>query len=92
MNKRRSLIDIYADILNAIDHEACKTHIVYKANLNFGRCKRYIDDLAKGGMVKAQTNSPSKWGVTNRGREFLKKHREFKGFFNQRGRQNLGVE
>ncbi|GAI58018.1 unnamed protein product, partial [marine sediment metagenome] len=32
---RRSLIDIYADILDAIDDGSCKTNIVYKANLNF---------------------------------------------------------
>ncbi len=77
--KRRGLIDIYADILSAIDDGACKTHIVYRANLNFDRCKRYIDDLAKGGLVKVQTNSPSNWAVTERGREFLKKQRELRG-------------
>ncbi len=77
--KRRGLTDIYADILGAIDDGACKTHIVYRANLNFGRCRRYISDLAKGGLVKAQTNSPSNWAVTERGYEFLKKHKELRG-------------
>ena len=78
--KRRGLIDIYADILNAIDDGVCRTRIVYKANLNFNRCKRYMDDLFRGGLVKAQTNSPSTWAVTKRGYEFLKKHRELRGF------------
>ena len=78
--KRRGLIDIYADILSAIDDGFCKTRIVYKANLNFNRCKRYINDLARGGLVKVQTTSPSTWAVTERGYELLKKHKELKGF------------
>ncbi len=81
--KRRGLIDIYADILSAIDRGACRTHIVYRANLNFNRCKRYISDLSKGGLIKIQTNSPSTWTVTNRGHEFLKKHRELRGLLSQ---------
>ncbi len=81
--KRRGLIDICADILSAIDNGACKTHIVYKANLNFGWCRRYIGDLANGGLVKVQTNSPSNWAVTDRGREFLKKYRELRGLLSQ---------
>ena len=71
--RRRGLIDVYADILDAIDDGLCKTSIVYKANLNFGRCRRYIDNLARCGLVEVQTNSPSTWAVTDRGREFLKK-------------------
>ena len=81
--KRRGLIDIYADILNAIDDGACRTRIVYKANLNFSRCKQYIRDLAKGGLIKVQTNSPSTWAVTDRGHELLKRHRELKGFLSR---------
>lgn len=81
MEGRRSQIDIYADILNAIDQGDCKTHIVYRANLNFVRCKRYMGELHKSGFVKKRSNSPLAWVVTDRGREFLKKHREIKGFF-----------
>lgn len=72
---RRSLIDIYADILDAIDDGSCKTNIVYKANLNFNRCRRYMDGLVKSGLVQIQTNSPLSWAVTEKGHEFLKKHR-----------------
>ena len=79
--KRRSLIDVYADILDAIDDGLCKTKVVYRANLNYDRYKRHVKNLAKGGLVKVQTNSPSTWAVTERGREFLKKRRELGGFF-----------
>ena len=81
--KRRGLIDIYVDILNAINDGACRTHIVYRANLNFNRCKRYMDDLASGGLVKIQHRSPSTWAITKRGYEFLKKHGELKGLLSQ---------
>ena len=77
--KRRSLIDVYADILDAIDDELCKTNIVYKTNLNYDRCKRYVRDLARCGLVEVQTSSPSNWAVTEKGRKFLKKHRELRG-------------
>ena len=81
MKERRNLIDIYADILKIIQDGARKTHIVYRANLNFTRCKRYMGELHKSGFVKKRSNSPPAWEVTERGHEFLKKHKELKGFF-----------
>jgi len=74
--RRRGLSDVYADILNAIDDGLCRTKVVHRANLSYDRCNRHMNNLAKGGLVKVRTNSPSNWAVTEKGREFLKKHRE----------------
>lgn len=74
MHERRDLIDIYADILREIDRGGKKTHIVYKANLNFNRCKRYMAGLFKGGLVKIKSSSPSAWAVTDQGYDFLRKY------------------
>ncbi len=78
MAEKRTLLDIYADILSAIDDGRNKTNIVYKANLNFNRCRRYMNSLIKGGLIKIQTNSPSAWAVTDRGHDFLENYRELR--------------
>ncbi|MCK5626233.1 hypothetical protein KAI11_05190, partial [Candidatus Bathyarchaeota archaeon] len=40
-NKRRSDLEISADILKVALHGAKKSHIVYRANLNFEVVKKY---------------------------------------------------
>lgn len=76
IERRRDTIDIYADILRAIARGCKRTHIVYKANLNFNRCKRHMADLFKGELVEIKSSSPSTWEVTDKGREFLEKYEE----------------
>lgn len=76
---RRDSISLYADILWAIEPGHRKTHIVYKANMNFSRCKRYMDELLGMGLIEVKTRSPPMWTVTERGREFLEKHMELRG-------------
>lgn len=76
--RRRCRTDVYADILNAIDRGACKTHIVYRANLNFGRCKQRMTELRRAGLIEVRTHSPPSWAITDRGREFLKKCEEIR--------------
>lgn len=76
---RRDLTTIYVDILRAIELGARKSHIVYKANLNFCRCRRYLDDLLGMELIKIKTHSPPTWTITERGLEFLKKYGELRG-------------
>ncbi len=80
---RRDTISLYADILRAIGPGARKSRIVYGANLNFGRCGRYLGELLGMGLVEIKTHSPPTWTVTGRGREFLKKCCELKGILPQ---------
>ncbi|MCW4040749.1 MAG: winged helix-turn-helix domain-containing protein, partial [Candidatus Bathyarchaeota archaeon] len=42
---RRDKIEIFADILKVAKNGAKKTHIVYKANLNFSTLKNHIKRL-----------------------------------------------
>lgn len=76
---RRSLEDIFADLLAVLERGYNITNIVCKANLNFARCKDHMRDMHARGLVKIVTNSPSSWVVTDKGHEFLKKHEELKG-------------
>ncbi|KXA99046.1 hypothetical protein AKJ41_06040 [candidate division MSBL1 archaeon SCGC-AAA259O05] len=71
---RRSKLDLYADILEAIKEKSRKTHIVYKANLNFKRCEDYLQELKDNGLIKVKAHSPLQWDVTEKGKEFLEKY------------------
>lgn len=48
---RRNNLDICADILRVSRGGAIKTHLVYKANLNFKIVKRYIGGLTESGLL-----------------------------------------
>ncbi len=88
---KRELIDIYADILRAIGFGARKSRIVYKANLNFNICRRYLDELLRMGLVDANANSHPTWTVTERGQEFLEKHRELRGLLSRNRKKGAGT-
>lgn len=66
--RRRSKIEIIADILTAARSEAKKTEIVYRTNLNFARIQRYLPFLEKRGLI---TNSGAVYKTTEKGEEFL---------------------
>ena len=74
--RRRGLIDICADLLNAVHDGGSRTSIVFRARMNHDRFKLYIGDLARGGLVKAQADPQSPWAVTKRGYEYVEKYRE----------------
>lgn len=78
---RRGRLDIYADILNAVaqgSRGSRKTPIVYKANLNFKRCKEYLGELRESGLIKIESHSPLTWVVTERGKQFLETYGEIR--------------
>ena len=78
MKRRRDRISILVDMLEVIGDGARKTHIVYKANLNFESCRRYLNALRNAELIDIRVGSPMKWSITEKGRAFLKKYREFK--------------
>ncbi len=88
---KRDLIGIYADILKAIGPGARKTHIVYKANLNFSLCKRYLGELLGMGLVKTTTDPHPTWTITEGGREFLEKHGELRGLLSWGRKRGAGA-
>lgn len=71
---RRSKLDVYADTLNAVKDSSRKTHIVYKANLNFKRCEDYLEELKDNGLIKVEAHSPLQWDITEKGRRFLERY------------------
>jgi predicted transcriptional regulator len=69
---RRDKIDIIADILKVALSGAKKTHIVYKANLNFNVLKRYIIRLEENGLLMKIDGGH--YMTTQKGSQFLEQY------------------
>lgn len=65
----RTKLEILAEILLAAHTGATKTEIVYRANLNFQRAKRYLTYLEDKGLLE---NSGPQYKSTERGNAFLR--------------------
>jgi len=72
-NLRRNDLDICADILRTTRNGAKKTHIVYKANLNFNMIKRYLKRLIGGGLL---SHADGHYTTTNRGLSWLTRYED----------------
>lgn len=55
------------EILRAASEGAKKTHIVYRANLNFEVANRYLDLLKEKGLIEQKGNL---YVTTEKGKEF----------------------
>ena len=80
---RRSRTEVIIDILTEALRGAKKTRIMYRANLNFLRFKKYLSELLDGSLI-AMVNNPDSGGVvyktTEKGKallEVLKKVERF---------------
>ena len=79
---RRSKLEMYVDILTVLAHKGPLklTHVMYKANVNCGVLKEYLDFLIKQGLVEERTVRKERvvYAVTQRGITVLKYFRELK--------------
>ncbi len=71
---RRNDLDICADILGVAQGGARKTHIVYRANLNFNIVKNYLGRLIGDELI--EKTDDHHYITTEKGVEFLKRYRE----------------
>lgn len=73
---KRNVLDIYAEVLAAIERgKNRKTGIVYTANVNFNRCEKYIDRLAKDGLIRVNKHTRFPVRITDKGKDFLIQHK-----------------
>ncbi|WP_281361320.1 winged helix-turn-helix domain-containing protein [Methanolobus zinderi] len=70
---RRSRTAISVEILRAAMEGAKKTHIVYRANLNFEVVNRYLAMLEEKGLIEKKENL---YQTTEKGKEFQEIARE----------------
>ena len=74
--KRRGRVEILANILKVAMEGARGTHIMYKANLNFAQCKRYLTEALNAGLIGVRVNSPLVYATTEKGHDWLKNYRK----------------
>lgn len=79
---RRNDIDICADILKVARVGAKKTHLVYKANLNFEIVKKYLSRLSENRLISSENGH---YITTEEGMKFLDSYQEFTSMYLQGG-------
>ncbi len=78
MSGKRSDMEISADILKVTVNGALKSHIVYKANINFQLGKKYLDRLTNSGLIVDSVNGSRIYFTTDKGREYIKQFEDLK--------------
>jgi len=74
MNRRRSNIEIIADMLKVGENGAGKTEIMYSANMSYAQIQKYLSFLLSHGLInKVEVGNPVvTYQVTDKGVELLK--------------------
>ena len=74
MNRRRSNIEIIADMLRVGENGAGKTQIMYSANMSYAQIQKYLGFLLSHGFVnKVHVGNPAvTYRVTEKGGQLLK--------------------
>ena len=80
MGKKRSDIEILADILRVANDGAKKSHIVYKANLNFKIVRNYLNILKNSGLITVPEGNSRIFRTTEKGFEYLNHFEAFKNY------------
>ena len=79
MGNRRSSYEISSDILRVARNGALKSHLVYRANLNFEVINRYLRSLKRDGLIE---NSGRIFRTTEKGVGFISQFQRFKEYVN----------
>ncbi len=74
VNRRRSNIEIIADMLRVGENGAGKTEIMYTANMSYAQIQKYLDYLVNQGFVNKvnMDNTMVAYQVTGTGLKLLK--------------------
>jgi predicted transcriptional regulator len=73
LGKNRDRLSIIAAILEAANSGACKTKIMFSANLSFKLLEKYLDICLLAGFVEANGN---KYILTEHGATILKQYQQ----------------
>ncbi len=84
MVKKRSRIDIIADMLSTIQEKGGRikpTHLMYKSNLSHGQMNSYLEELLDKEMIsKIDDKGYDYILITEKGHDFSRKVKEMKEF------------
>ena len=71
MSRKRSSLEIFADILRVARNGARKSHIVYQANLNFEIVKDYLKELTSSQLLQGPSQPGKLYSTTEKGVAFI---------------------
>ena len=72
--RRRTSMEIVADILRIAKKGARKTRVVYGANLNFKLLEKYLDVLNKSSLIEQEFYEKGVIQTSEKGEQFLKQY------------------
>ncbi len=76
---RRSKLSIVADVLDAANGGALKTHIMYGANLSFKQLENYLEFTIESNLLeKTMGIKRETYETTDKGKSFLQQYHEIK--------------
>lgn len=82
MVKKRSNLEISADVLRIAKEGAKKSHIVYKANLNFELVNTYLKHLQETGLINFAPDDDHLFKTTSKGVEYINQYTKLVNTFN----------
>jgi predicted transcriptional regulator len=87
---KRSRVDIYAEILEALKRKGPTkiTRVSYAVGIPVDRAKRSLADLSAFGLTSIQTREETSYSITHRGLEFLDAYWKLDGFLKFLGEKN----
>jgi len=80
MERKRDELEILSEVLKIAKDGAKKSHIVYKANLNFKIVKDYLDTLMRSNMITLEGRN---YKTTERGLRYINNHKDLIELFAQ---------
>ena len=80
LGKNRDRLSIIAAILEAVNLGACKTKIMFSANLSFRLLEKYLDICLRSGFVEL---NGTKYSLTEQGASMLKQYRHLQERYNR---------
>jgi predicted transcriptional regulator len=77
--RRRSRLDIIADILNTSRSRVKKTHLMYKCSMSFTQMKMYLDMIVGAKLLLVENDGSNiLFKISRKGRNFLKSYKSLK--------------
>ena len=85
-SKRRDKLYIIAEIMDITKYGTLKTQIMYKANLSFAQLNEYIKLLTRIRLLEKHAKDGKEiYKATEKGLDFLERHREIMDLLNEEG-------
>jgi len=88
ISKRRSSLNIIAEILDAASDGACKTNIMYRVNVNFVQFNEYVKHLLEAKLINTvRRGERTIFETTGKGKLLLHRFGEAEEILNSVGKE-----